>query len=248
MNNQEAQLILRVYRPGGQDASDPLVAQALEQAQRDPELQGWFAVEQGLDLCMQSKLRSAMVVPAELKANLLALRKIARPAPRRRLRWLALAATVVLLLGLAGLWLRPGNPAQLDSFRKTMVAYSMQRHQHITFEASDITQIQKWLEGKGIKADFELPSGLRGKPAEGCRVVEWNGHKAALICFVLADGHHLDLFVMDRAAVPSLAGSDLPQYAQTGALLTATWTTGDQVYLLTGGGNKKFLQKLLQQS
>jgi hypothetical protein len=69
-----------------------------------------------------------------------------------------------------------------------------------------------------------------------------------LICFVLADGHHLDLFVMDRAAVPSLARSDVPQYAQTGALLTATWTTGNQVYLLTGGGNKKFLQKLLQQS
>jgi len=248
MNNQEAQLILQVYRPGGQDASDPLVTQALEQAQRDPELQKWFAEEHGLDLRVQAKLRTAIVVPAELKSNLLALKRTARPASRRRPVWLALAAILVLLLGLAAWWVRPANPAQLDSFRKAMVAYSMQRHAHITFETSDITQIQKWLRDRGMTGEFELPGGLRGKPTEGCRVVEWNGQKAALICFVLADGHHVDLFVMDRAAVPSLAGSDVPQYTQTGALLTATWTTGKQVYLLTGGGNKKFLQKLLEPS
>src|SRR5258706_136048 len=38
MNNQEAKLILQAYRCGGQDASDPLFAEALEQARRDPEL------------------------------------------------------------------------------------------------------------------------------------------------------------------------------------------------------------------
>ncbi len=246
MNNQEAQLILQVYRPGGQDAADPLVTQALEQARRDPELQKWFAEEHGLDLCVQAKLRTAMVVPAELKANLLALKRTAAPASRRP-AWLALAASVALLLGLAAWWVRPASPAQLDSFRQAMVAYSMQRHEHTTFETSDITQIQKWLQARGMTGEFELPAGLRGKPAEGCRVVDWNGQKAALICFVLADGHHVDFFVLDRPGVPGLAGSDLPQFAQTGALVTATWTAGNRVYLLTGGANKRYLQKLLRQ-
>ena len=248
MNNQEAHLILQAYRPGGQDASDPLMAEALEQARRDPELQKWLAAEQALDLRIQTKVRSAIIVPVELKANLLALPKMARPVSRwRRPIWLA-AAAVAFLLGIAALWLRPGNPAQLASFRETMVRYSMQEREHITFEASDITQIQKWLQSRGIKTDFELPGGLGGKRTEGCRVVEWNGQKVALICFVLTDGHHLDLFVLDRAGVPGLAGSGGPQFAQAGALLTATWTAGNQVYLLTGGGNRKFLQKLLKQT
>lgn len=249
MNNQEAQLILQAYRPGGQDASDPLMAEALEHARRDPEMQKWLTAEQAIDLRVQTKLRTAITVPVELKANLLALPKMARPVSRwRRLVWLAAAAAVAFLLGIAALWLRAGNPAQLASFRETMVRYSMQEREHITFEASDIPQIRKWLQSRGIRTDFELPGGLRGKRAEGCRVVEWNGQKVALICFVLTGGHHVDFFVMDRAGVPGLAGSGAPQFAQAGALLTATWTAGNQVYLLTGGGNRKLLQKLLQQT
>ena len=50
MNNQEAKLILQAYRPGGRDTFDPLFAEALEQARRDPELQKWFAErKQALD-------------------------------------------------------------------------------------------------------------------------------------------------------------------------------------------------------
>ena len=81
MNNQEAKLILQAYHPGGRDASDPLFAEALEQARRDPELQKWFADEQALDSRIQSKLRTAVLVPRDLKSNLLALRKINRPVP-----------------------------------------------------------------------------------------------------------------------------------------------------------------------
>jgi len=85
MNNQEAQLILRSYRPGGEDASDPMMAEALEQARHDPELQKWIAHEQAVDASIQGKLRAAVVVPPELKANLLALQKIARK--KSRWRW-----------------------------------------------------------------------------------------------------------------------------------------------------------------
>src|SRR6266404_2176017 len=237
MNNQEAQMILRAYRLGGQDTSDPLIAEALEQAQRDPELQKWLAEEHVFDLRVQAKLRTAMVAPPELKANLLALQKMARPVSSwQRPMWMSAAATAVLLLALATLWLRPGNSAQLDSFRNTMVRYSMQEPEHITFETSDTTKIQHWLQRRGMKTEFELPVGLGGKPAEGCRVVDWNGRKVTLICFVLADGNHVDFFVMDRADFPGLAGSNAPQFAKAGALMTVTWSKGNRVYLLTGGG------------
>jgi uncharacterized membrane protein YbaN (DUF454 family) len=246
MNNQEAKLILQAYRSGGRDAFDPLFAEALEQARRDPELQKWFAEEHALDSQIQSKLRSAVTVPRHLKSNLLALRKITRPVP-----WwfqpmkLAAAAAVVLLIGLAAFLLLPPKPAQLVLFREKMVRYSMQEHGHITFESPDIAKIQQWLQARGVDANFELPAGLQGKPAQGCRVVDWKGHQATMICFVLEDGKHMDLFVMDRAGLPGFLESGAPQIVKTDGLMMATWAKGGKVYLLTGD-NKKLLQQILR--
>ena len=248
MNNQEAQLILRSYRPGGEDASDPMMAEALEQARHDPELQKWIAHEQAVDASIQGKLRAAVVVPPELKANLLALQKIAQKKSRWRWPiWLAAAASVALLLGISALRLRPGSSDQLDSFRQAMVRYSMEKHEHVAFETSDITKIKLWLQSRDMKPDLDLPGGLRGQPTKGCRVVDWNGQKVALICFVLPDGNHVDFFAMDRADFPSLARNRAPLFAQTGVLMTAAWIKGSQVYLLTGTGDK-ILIKLLQES
>jgi len=91
MNNQEAKFILAAYRPGGQDASDPLFAEALEQVRRDPELATWFEAEQHFDAAMSEKLKGEPV-PPELRANILAARKIVRPSHWLRPRaWMAAA-------------------------------------------------------------------------------------------------------------------------------------------------------------
>ena len=249
MNNQEAQLILRAYRPGGEDASDPAMAAALEQAQRDPALQKWIAQEQAVDAAIQGKLRAAIAIPPELKGNLLALQKIARGKTRwRQPIWLAAAACVALLLGAAGLWLRPGSSSRLDSFREAMVRYSMDQHDHVAFESADLTKIGQWLRDRTMNAEFELPGGLRGQAAKGCRLVDWRGRKVALICFVLSDGRHVDFFVMDRAGLPGLVEGGKPQFARTGTLMTATWSEGDRVYLLTATGNGKILGQILRTS
>ncbi len=74
MNNQEAKLILQACRPGGQDASDPMFAEALEQVRGDPELQQWFADQCAYDARIGSKLKEAIPIPPDLKASLLAQR------------------------------------------------------------------------------------------------------------------------------------------------------------------------------
>ena len=245
MNNQEAKLILQAYRPGGEDASDPLFAEALEQARRDPKLQKWFAEQTVLEARLQARLETAIPVPRGLKSDLLALRKISRSVP-----WwfqpmkLAAAAAVVLLLGLGGFFLFSQHPTQLASFRETMAGYTAQEQGHVVFESHDLTAIRQWLQGRGLESNFDLPAALPGRSAEGCRVVDWNGHKAMMVCFVL-DGEHMDLFVMDRTSLPSLRDDGLPLYAKTADLMTATWSKGDKVYLLTGR-NKELLQRVLQ--
>jgi hypothetical protein len=158
---------------------------------------------------------------------------------------LAAAAAVLLLLGLAAFLFSPKETAQLASFRETMARYSMQQQGHVAYESHDMAKIQQWLQDRGVETKIELPATLPGKSAQGCRVVDWNGRKATMLCFVL-DGEHLDLFVMDRAGLPDLPEGGAPQFAEANGLMTATWVKGDKVYLLADN-NKKSLQKLLQQ-
>ena len=246
MNNQEAKLILQAYRPNGQDASDLFFAEALEQSQRDPELQKWFAEEMLLNTCLQARLESAIPIPPGLKADLLALRKTVRPTP-----WwfqpMKLAAAAVILVSLGAIFLLlPRNPTEVASFRDTMARSSAQTQEHIVFESHDLAKIQQWLQAQNMGTNFDVPAMLQTGNPQGCRVVDWNGHQATMICFMV-NGEHMDLFVMDRAGLPGFPESGSPQFASANGLMTAMWSNGQKVYLLTGQ-NRELLQKVLQQT
>jgi hypothetical protein len=244
MNNQEARLILQAYRPGGEDANNPQFAEALEQARRDPELQKWFAEQIALEARLQARLETAIPIPRELKTELLTLRKISRPAAWWFRPWrLAVAATAVLLLGVGLFFLLPRHQTQLASFRGMMAFYAAQKRGHVVFESHDFAAIREWLQSRGVSTNFDLPTALPERSTEGCRVVDWNGHKATMLCFV-RNGAHMDLFVMDRAGLPDLPENSAPQYAAAGGLVTAVWSKGEKVYLLTGE-KKESLQKIL---
>jgi hypothetical protein len=177
------------------------------------------------------------------------LGKVIRPTPWR---WfqpmkLAAAAAVLLLLGLAAFLFFPQRPAPLASFHETMTRYSLQQQGHVAYESHELAKIQRWLQDRGMETNLELPSALHSDPAQGCRVVDWNGRKATMICFILDSGEHIDLFVIDRVGLPDLPEGGAPQFAEANGLVTATWVKRDKVYLLAGG-NKKFLRKLLQQT
>lgn len=246
MNNQEAKLILQAYHPDGRDAADPFFAEALEQARRDPELAKWFAEENSLETRVQARLQTAVQPPPELKANLLAMRKVVRLVP-----WwhqpmnLAAAAAVMLLLGLAALLLPRQRSVPLASFRQTMVHYAMQEQGHIVFKSHNLAGIRQWLQDRGMETNFDLPPGLRSGLAHGCRVVDWKGRKATMLCFMVNDREHMDLFVVDRVALPDVAESGPPQFAESGGLMTAIWARGDKVYLLTSADGN-FLQNFLR--
>ncbi|MGH7956736.1 MAG: hypothetical protein ACREH8_06965, partial [Opitutaceae bacterium] len=102
MTREEAQFILQAYRPNSEDAHDPQFADALALARQDPALGRWFADEQAMDAAFAAKLR-ARPTPTDLKAQLLLARAtiLNRPWWRQPV-WLAAAASVALLLGLAG--------------------------------------------------------------------------------------------------------------------------------------------------
>lgn len=84
MNEQKTKWMLQAYRPGGQDAANPVFAEALEKVGKHPELQEWFRKERIFDLHVRTKLHDAIPMPSTLKANLLTLRKVATRTPGRR--------------------------------------------------------------------------------------------------------------------------------------------------------------------
>ena len=95
-----------------------------------------------------------------------------------------------------------------------------------------------------MQTDFDMPATLQAGTTEGCRVVDWNGHQATMICFMV-NGEHMDLFVMDRAGLPNFPENGTPQFASADGLMTATWTASGKVYLLTGQ-NQAVLRKILK--
>lgn len=252
MTNQEAKLILQAYRAGGQDASDPLFAEALEQARRDPELQKWFAEECALDAQIQAKLQRAIPIPFNLKASLLAQRKIVRPrafwlsALWRQPAWLTAAAAAVVLFVAAGMiWFKPSSQPQFASFEQTMVQNSMRETNHISLMAQKMTQVRDWLKTQNVSTDFQVPASLRDAMLHGCKVIDWHGQKVTMLCFMPNGVGHVDLFVVDCTRFRDFKPSEMAQFAKADGLTTAVWRQGNKTYLLAGMVNEEQLRKIL---
>lgn len=235
MNNLEAKLILRAYRPNGEDASDPLFKEALEQVDRNPELKEWFAKEIALEAGVQSRLEEAVRIPRNLKANLLALEKIDQSVPwwMRPIKLTAMGTLAALLLLMVMFMVSPRQNS-VESFRRAMTQYASQRTEHVTYEPRNLPKIEEWLQNQGLLSNINLPQGLKDVGAQGCRVVEWKGCKVVMICFVsrAGEGQHLDLFVMNNSGDAIIPKSETPAFATENGVTTAYWSKGGKTYLL----------------
>ncbi len=244
MTNEEAKFILQSYRHNGADADDPVFGEPLEHARRAPELSKWLDEETTLDAAISRKLKS-IPVPPELKSNILAGGKIVKPAAWWHRPRLAAAAAIVLLFGVAGLWLQSSSRPQFAAFRDTMIQNSLRDSEHVAFMSQDMASIRKWFAEHNMKANFDLPASLHNQPVHGCRVVDWNGQKVALICVALNGKDHADLFVIDRARFRGFTPSETPRFEQSDGVVTATWNRGGKVYMLAGKGNRETFSKYL---
>ena len=245
MKNEEAKLILQAYRPGGRDAGDPMFAEALEQARRDPELQKWLAQEQALDSLLQARLQKAVPIPFGLKTRLLAQSKAVRPVAWWRIPfWQATVAVLVIMATLAVLWLKPTNQFQFADLRGAMVQTSLQMDDHVSHMAQDMTNVRDWLKTQNAPSDYGLPAALRDAMLRGCKVVDWHGRKVTMLC-LKAGTSHVDLFVIDCTRFPDFRPSETVQFGNDNGLTTAVWCDGDKTYLLAGKVDESDLRKML---
>ncbi len=247
MTSSEAKAILLLYRPGTADAADPEIAEALDLAGRDAELGRWLEEHRTFQKAMRAKFRQ-IEVPPHLRTSLLirgAVQSGIVPPQawwRRRPIWLT-AGALLILLALAGVWLRPRTPDRFANYENRMVAAAL-REYRMDLVTNDMRQVRQFMAQRGAPADYHLPQGLARLQLTGGGLLTWRNQPVAMVCFDRGDKEMLFLFVMKRTAVKD-PPSAKPQLGKVHQMVTVSWTRGDDTYLLAGPEEADFAKKYL---
>jgi len=246
MNNQEAQFLLRAYRPDGRDASDPLFTAPLAQVERDPLLRTWLVREQAFDAAMTAKLR-AVQPPAGLREAILAG---ARASQQRRRWWvnpvwLAAAAAIVVLLSVTVRvrYLHSSAPDASDFASFAMAEVGRAHPQHTTHRP-ELTGLQDRL----THAALPLPAhtALDGDELRrlGCRKVNFAGRETFEVCFYRG-GYLYHLYATAVEGLAPGAADARSLIASSGHFTATAWKDAKFAYALVTYDGREALQRLL---
>jgi len=242
VNSGELKRILAGHRPGTADVREPEVARALEVALADPDLRSWLDEQAAVQAALRERFRR-LPVPEGLRDRIMAETVMARPVFwRPYMPRLAAAAALLLLLGVAGLWLQAPKPPRLDNFRERMVG-TVLREYRMDIESVDLEEIRGYLRANAAPADYRLPAGLGALPVVGGGRLTWQNQPVAMVCFEQDDGGLLFLFVVEQEALPDPPGAE-PEFVQVNRLMTAAWSADRLAYVLAGELGEASLRRL----
>jgi hypothetical protein len=257
MNNQEAKIILALFRPDSADEADPSFLEARQLAKTDPELTRWFEAHCQSYLLLRRKFQ-AIPVPPALKEQILSERKIQRPFFQRYWRpLLAMAAVVAFLAGIDfGYGPFHGAKDRYAAYRKRMVEAAL-RGYFMDVTTTNQDRIQKYLVANHAPADYPPSGGLTNATLVGCAVSSWQGNPVSMICFYsgrpLPPGEQSDLwlFITGRQTLGDAfppAPPALPAFDRVNKAITASWSDGHNDYLLAAVGDDAFLKSYVPKS
>jgi hypothetical protein len=250
MNREQAKEILALYRPGTADAEDPSFSEARRLCGQDPELNRWFEQHCARYLALRARFKQ-VAIPAGLKEQILAERKIhTTPAWRRPAVLLTAMAVVAVIAGGVTLWQRPRENLGFSGYINRMAGIA-RRGYAMELETKDPAQVRAYLTTNRAPSDYVLPHALEQSTLAGCAVKDWQGAKVSMICFYsgrpLPPGETTDLwfFVIDHSSVQGAPASSLPAVTAMDGAAAASWTVGNKTYVLVAEGDEQFLRKYL---
>ncbi len=256
MNTEEAKAILQSYRPHLDDTNDPIFKEALFFAENDNELRSWLDREQSFDQIFAQKLHG-IEPPADLKEKILSnLPSSASNTEaknftdltkviwwRQPLTW-SVAACFIALFTLGVVLLRPRETSVQTQSEMEALVQAVTEHSRsvstLDYQNNDVVALQDFLMTHNSPAPQNIPTKLQNLNGIGCLSFTWQGHQLGLICFKGDKIYHL--YVTDRKAIPDL---NTPQYHQFNDRSSATWTSDDQLYILSTEGEPQDLASLL---
>jgi hypothetical protein len=245
MDRSRVMEILLLYRPHAAEPTDGEMQAALEQMRRDPELRAWFEQH-----CEQQRIFhaafSSMPVPAGLRERIADAVALVEPSPwwqRPLPPVFAAAAAIVLLLVAFYLFQTPRRSETFALYRDRMVR-QVQRMYQMDMLTNDLQGIRLHLAAHNGHSDYLLPAPMQTLRAFGCAVLKWHGKTVSLICMESEMNTLCYLFVINRSDVQSPPPASPLQFAETGRLLSVSWSAGDKAYLLAAQTNRAFLQRM----
>jgi hypothetical protein len=247
MDNQEAKLILQARRLDDLATTDPAFAEALALVERDRELKAWWEAQQAFDRKVAAKIEE-IEPPDDLRATILAGRKSDRLPPQPFFPfWLSAAAAVAILFAVSASFhaeKEAGRHISTDRFHEATLTFLGSDSPTLAMMSPDHDKIMAWLkEQKSPTGD--LPDKVAALPSVGCQKLEVQGHSISLICFTMAEGKLVHLFVVDSKDLtePPIHGS--PQFAEVNGWSTASWSDGQRSYMLATQASEDALRQLL---
>ncbi len=246
MNNEEAKFILGAYRPGGRDAADATFAEALRQAQTDPELGAWLAREQAFDRAVAAKLR-AVDPPPGLREAILTGGRVSSTRPRpwwRSTSWMAMAASLALILPVAGtVWFQHARPAPAALAQMARFALAEPLSAHTGPHADKLGAFGAWLLNPAHRLTATPVADLNLLKSEGCRSLTIAGHPVFEICFQRGGMYHL--YIGRRRDFSPAPGVTGPVFLEAGKRSVAAWANQQLVYVLMTVGSPETLRRIL---
>jgi hypothetical protein len=245
MDKQEAKLVLQALRPEDFNTHQPAVMEALGFVERDPELKAWWEAQQAFDHKVAAKLKE-VPLPDDLRATILAGRKIKRFTPQPYLAsWLAAAAAVAILcvVGISRQFSASSSLAQTD-YTATVLPLLNHDAPALAMTSPDHDKIAAWLKEQNAPMGT-LPANMTALPTVGCQKFSVQGHTVSLICFVLAGGGLAHLFIVDERALSDPPADNKPAFNQVQGWSTAAWSDGRMSYLLATQAGPDALKQLL---
>ena len=241
MNNSEAKFVLSAYRPNGRDASGAAFADALKQAERDPELSAWFARSRAHDTAVAAKIAS-LQPPAGLREAILAGARVSqKKAPRPF--WLhprLLAAAAVIAVGL-GLTLTFRSTAPSDAAMAHFALDDMVHGKH-GGTGAETAALGQWLSTAATPISSAMPVNFEALQTAGCRTLHVGGHDVCEICFERS-GAEFHLYVTRIGDTHESAHG--PQFVSDTEGSAASWADPRYAYTLVTAAGMNALKRLL---
>jgi hypothetical protein len=243
MDNQEAKRVLQTLRPGDPVAKQPPFSTALALADDDPDLKAWWEAQQAFDQKVAAKLQN-VPLPADLRDNILAARKIeAFPAQPRFSYWLAAAAMVAILCLAGTVW---ENARHVSSANYDQAALAFLDHDAppLGMTSADHDKILAWLKERNAPTG-SLPAKMSTLPTVGCQKFAVAGHSVSLICFALAGGRLVHLFLVNQTDLSDPPSRTGPEFKEIQGWSTASWSDDKMSYMLATQASPDTLRQLL---
>jgi hypothetical protein len=247
MNNQEAKFILGAYQPDGRDSGDPMFAEALAYAERDPELRAWLEEQRTFDRTFSAKLQE-IVPPAGLRDAILAGARASAPQPKRQQwsnpAWLAAAAAIALLVtAILSLKLAGTSPtaSDLSTFARSDLANSHDDH---VGHPPGLADVQARLANVSTPMSQNLKIDLDELRNKNCRSVRVGGREVFEICFK-REGTWYHVYVGKRSDFAPGSLDPKALLSSEGQLASTAWADSSHVYAMVTRAGADALRRVL---